>query len=57
MEDSALSDALARAERALDRIERAMAAAKSGSEREGALRDKVREVVAELDEMLAGAHG
>ncbi|MEO6248045.1 MAG: hypothetical protein ABIO85_05625 [Sphingomicrobium sp.] len=55
MEDSALSDALARAERALERIERANAAAKSGSARELALRDKVRGVVAELDQMLAGA--
>ena len=55
MEDSALSDALTRAERALDRIERATAAAKSGARRETALRDKVRGVVAELDQMLAGA--
>ena len=54
MEQSALSDALARAERALDRIERASAAARGGSAREDVLRDKVRGVVAELDEMLAG---
>ena len=55
MEDSALLDALARAERALDRIERAAAAAKNGAARETELRDKVRGVVAELDQMLAGA--
>jgi len=56
MDDSALLEALARAERALDRIERAATSARSGSAREHALRDKVRGVVAELDQMLAGAH-
>jgi len=55
MEDSALSDALARAERALERIERASVAARSGSAREHALRDKVRGVVAELDQMIRNA--
>jgi hypothetical protein len=57
MDDIALLEALARAERALERIERSASAAKSGSARETALRDKVRGVVAELDEMLAGANG
>ena len=55
MTDPALADALARAERALDRIERASVAARTGGKREAALRDKVRGVVAELDQMLASA--
>ena len=58
MENSVLADALSRAERALERIELASAAAKSGSARDTKLRDKVRGVVEELDQMLAsaGAH-
>ena len=55
MEDAALEQALGRAELALARIERAGAAARADRAREAALRDKVRAVVAELDEMIAAA--
>ena len=53
MDDSALSQALERAERALGRIERALAA-RSHQTRDGdqQLRSKVREAVAELDELI-----
>ena len=57
MNDPALSDALARAERALERIERAAAGARSTRERETALRDKVQGVVVELDAMIRAAGG
>lgn len=53
MEDTALEQALERAELALARIERAGAAARADAARETALRQKVREVVAELDHMIA----
>lgn len=53
MEDTALEQALERAELALARIERAGAAAQADTARETALRQKVREVVAELDHMIA----
>ena len=49
MDENLLADALARAERAIDRIEQASAVTRH---RENALRDKVRAVVAELDDML-----
>ncbi len=55
MEDPALSDALTRAERALERIERAAAAAQGSKSREIALRDKVQGVVVELDAMIRAA--
>ena len=56
MDDSALSQALERAERALGRIERALAA-RSHQTRDGdqQLRSKVREAVAELDELIRSA--
>jgi hypothetical protein len=56
MDDSALLQALERAERALGRIERALAA-RSHQTRDGdqQLRSKVREAVAELDELIRSA--
>ena len=56
MDDGALSQALERAERALGRIERALAARTHQSKgREQALRSKVREAVAELDQLIRSA--
>ena len=55
MSDALLLDAIGRAERALDRIERAVARPVSGNPQDVALRDKVRGVVAELDEMIRTA--
>ena len=53
MDDSALSQALERTERALGRIERALAARSHQSkDSEQQLRSKVREAVAELDELI-----
>ena len=53
MDDSALSQALERAERALARIERALAARSHQTrDSEQQLRSKVREAVAELDELI-----
>lgn len=54
MSNHALLDALTRAERALDRIERAAAAATTYRGREAKLRATVREVVTELDSILGG---
>ena len=56
MDDSALSEALERSERALGRIERSLAARShqvKGSEQE--LRSRVREAVAELDQLIRSA--
>ncbi len=55
MNDPQLADHLDRAERALDRIERAAALVNAHGQREGRLREKVREVMAELDDMIASA--
>ena len=52
MDDGGLSAALERAERALARIERAVAERPADSGRDNALRAKVREAVAELDELI-----
>ncbi len=52
MDETSLSSAFDRAERALDRIERA---AKGARQRDDALRGKVQGVVAELDEMIRAA--
>ena len=53
MDDSALSQALERADRALGRIERALAArSHQAKDSEQQLRSKVREAVAELDELI-----
>ena len=55
MDDSEVSMALERAERALQRIERALAGRKSSAGRDEALRARVREVVEELDELIKEA--
>ena len=55
MTDPQLADVLDRAERALARIEAVAARASSGRGRDDALRDKVRGVVAELDDMIRAA--
>ncbi len=54
MTDSALADSLGRAERALGRIEQAAARLAATGEREQRLKASVREVVAELDTLIAG---
>ena len=56
MDDAALSQALDRAERALGRIERALAVRRhQATGREQELRSKVREAVAELDQLIRTA--
>ena len=55
MDDGGLSTALERAERALQRIERALASRKPAPPRDEELRAKVREVVEELDELIREA--
>ena len=55
MDDGGLSAALDRAERALARVERAIAVRKPVSGRDDALRAKVREAVAELDLLIREA--
>ena len=55
MDDGGLSAALARAESALGRIERALAQRERNSGRDEALRAKVREAVAELDQLIRQA--
>ena len=55
MNDGGLSEALDRAERALGRIERAVSERKQSDGRDDALREKVREAVAELDELIREA--
>jgi hypothetical protein len=58
MDNGALSAALERAERALGRIERALAARNHQAQgREQDLRSKVREAVAELDQLIRTAGG
>ncbi len=52
MDDSDVSLALERAERALQRIERTLAGRQPGADRDEALRARVREVVEELDELI-----
>ena len=52
MDDGALTSALERAERALGRIERALAGRRAPENRDEELRSKVREVVEELDELI-----
>ena len=55
MDDSEVSVALERAERALQRIERALAGRNGTAARVVALRARVREVVEELDELIREA--
>ena len=55
MDDSDISSALDRAERALKRIEQALASRHPTADRDEELRAKVREVVEELDELIREA--
>jgi ElaB/YqjD/DUF883 family membrane-anchored ribosome-binding protein len=55
MDDGGLSAALDRAERALARIERALAERKPDIGRDDELRARVREAVAELDQLIREA--
>ena len=55
MDDGGLSLSLDRAERALHRIERALANRKPADSRDDQLRAKVREAVAELDQLIREA--
>ncbi|MEO7239986.1 MAG: hypothetical protein ABIW16_01165 [Sphingomicrobium sp.] len=57
MDDAAPAAALDRAERALARIERALATHRQDNGREVQLRAKVREAVAELDQLIRAAGG
>ena len=55
MDDGGLSAALDRAERAMERIHRALGARQPSNGRDEELRAKVREVVDELDELIRQA--
>ena len=55
MDDADLASAFDRADRALQRIERALTARQPGAGRDDELRAKVREVVEELDELIREA--
>jgi len=55
MDDGGLSTSLDRAERALERIERALAKRPAADNRDDQLRAKVREAVAELDQLIREA--
>jgi len=55
MDDPALSSALDRAERALARIERALQDRRAANGRDEQLRARVREAVAELDQLIREA--
>ncbi|MFL6752826.1 MAG: hypothetical protein ACJ8D5_01280 [Sphingomicrobium sp.] len=55
MDDGGLSEALGRAERALARVEAALGDRRSSDARDEQLRAKVREAVAELDQLIREA--
>jgi hypothetical protein len=55
MDDSDISMALERADRALQRIERALSGKQAADGRDEQLRARVREVVEELDELIREA--
>ena len=57
MDDGGISYSLERAERAIERIERALARKREDSGRDEQLRDRVREAVAELDQLIRQANG
>jgi hypothetical protein len=57
MSDERLSTALDRAERALARIERSIATRRQDNGRDEQLRARVREAVAELDQLIRAAGG
>lgn len=58
MNDADLADAVTRAERALERVQRASAMLAQAGRREATLRAKVQQVLVEFDELIrsAGAH-
>ena len=55
MDDGGLSSALDRAEQALQRIERALAGRRAATDRDEELRARVREAVADLDQLIREA--
>ena len=55
MDDTVLSTAFDRAERALERIDRALSSRTTTPSRDEELRARVREVVEELDELIKQA--
>lgn len=55
MNDGGLSEALDRADRAIERIHQALASRKPAVSQDEELRAKVREVVEELDELIRQA--
>jgi hypothetical protein len=55
MDEDSISQSLGRAERALQRIERALSERQPAPVRDAELRAKVREVVEELDELIKEA--
>ena len=55
MDEGRLTSALSRAERALERVEAAVRNAPRTGGRDEALRDRVREAVAELDRLIREA--
>jgi hypothetical protein len=55
MDDASLATALDRAERALERVELALADRQPATGRDEELRAKVREAVAELDQLIREA--
>ena len=52
MDDGGMGEAFDRAERALDRIEKALHDRRAGAGRDEALRARVREAVTELDQLI-----
>ena len=57
MDDGGISSSLGRAERALERIEQALASRNSDGGRDEQLRARVREAVDELDQLIRQADG
>ena len=57
MQEQGLSEALDRAEAALERIERSLSASDRERGRDETLRARVREAVAELDQLIRAANG
>lgn len=57
MEEPGLSASLDRAEAALDRVERALSRLDRDRGRDDQLRERVRDAVAELDQLIRSANG
>jgi hypothetical protein len=55
MDAAGLASALERAERAIERIERALANPRSGSGRDEQMRARVAEAIGELDQLIRNA--